>query len=260
MMRFQDKTAIITGAASGIGAASMKRLIAEGATVICADINDSLGEQLTAELGEKAIYHHCDVGQLEELEAVVAFAEKELGGLDIMMNNAMYSTGGPIHDIDPDEWNKSINIMLNAVFYGTRAALPAMIKRGGGSVINTASIEAFGGEMFASPYTTAKAGVVNFTKNTAIEYARLGIRANAICPGIVETPLFARMDAGATNNREQMENLSPMGRLIQPEEIAAVVAFLASEDASAITGEAVVVDAGTTAMLNLGGTPPIGAT
>ena len=130
---------------------------------------------------------------LAELEATVAFADERFGGLDIMHNNAMWSGGGWVADLDPEIWQRSLQIMLTAVFYGCRAAMPAMLARGGGSIVNTASIEAFGGEMMASPYTTAKAGVVNFTRNVAIEYARKGIRANAICPGIVQTPLAELM-------------------------------------------------------------------
>ena len=136
-------------------------------------------------------------------------------------------------DLDPDVWQRSLQIMLTAVFYGCRAAIPAMLARGGGAIVNTASIEAFGGEMMASPYSTAKAGVVNFTRNVAIEYARKGIRANAICPGVVQTPLAELMLAFAKRTREELAALAPQGRLLRPEEIASVVAFLCSDDASA---------------------------
>ncbi|MBW1900521.1 MAG: SDR family oxidoreductase [Deltaproteobacteria bacterium] len=259
MGRFDGKVAIVTGGASGIGKATMDRLSREGAAVVCVDINDELGESVVKEInaeGGKAAYRHCDVGEFSQVKATVDFAVERFGGLDIIHNNAIWSSGGWVADIGLEDWDKSIRIMLTAVFYGCKAAIPAMLKRGGGSIVNTASIEAYGGEMMASPYCTAKAGVVNFTKNVAIEYGRVGIRANAICPGIVETPLLDFMNEFSKNSREEMENMSALGRLLQPEEIAAVVAFLCSEDASAITGEALVVDGGITSFLNLSGHEP----
>ena len=195
-----------------------------------------------------------EVGVLAEVEATVAFAVERFGGLDIMHNNAMWSGGGWVADLDPDIWQRSLQIMLTAVFYGCRAAIPAMLARG--SIVNTASIEAFGGEMMASPYSTAKAGVVNFTRNVAIEYARKGIRANSICPGIVQTPLADLMLAFAKRSREELAALAPQNRLLRPEEIASVVAFLCSDDASAVTGAAIVIDGGLTAALNLSGHAP----
>ena len=257
--RFEGKVAIVTGGASGIGAATLRRLASEGARVICADIDDARAEQLVHEIsraGGTARHARCDVGELANLERVVAYAAAEFGGLDIMMNNAVYSGGGWVAQIDPQEWEKSLRIMLTAVFYGCRAAIPALLARGGGSIVNTASIEAFGGEILASPYTTAKAGVVNFTRNVAIEYGRKGIRANSICPGIVETPLYERMQMFARRSRAELEKLHAIGRLIRPEEIAAVVAFLCSDDASAVTGHAMVIDGGLTAFLNLSGHEP----
>jgi meso-butanediol dehydrogenase/(S,S)-butanediol dehydrogenase/diacetyl reductase len=205
------------------------------------------------------VFRHCDVGVLGDLDATVAEAAARFGGLDIMHNNAVWSGGGWVADLDPEIWQRSLQVMLTGVFYGCRAAIPALLQRGGGSIVNTASIEAFGGEMMASPYSTAKAGVVNFTRNVAIEYGRRGIRANAICPGVVQTPLAELMFAFARRTREEIAALTPLGRLLRPEEIAAVVAFLCSDDASAITGAAVVVDGGYTAALNLSGHAPFGA-
>jgi meso-butanediol dehydrogenase/(S,S)-butanediol dehydrogenase/diacetyl reductase len=259
MKRFEGKVAVVTGGASGIGAATLRRLASEGAKVVCADIDDEKGNELVADLargGAAATFAHCDVGELSQVEAAVATAVESYGGLDIMHNNAAWTSGGWVADIDPAEWDRSIRIMLTAVFYGCRAAIPAMLQRGGGAIVNTASIEAFGGEMLASPYVAAKAGVVNFTRNVAIEYGRKGIRANSICPGIVETPMFDLMATFAPRSRQEMAELNSLGRLIQPEEIAATVAFLCSDDASAITGAALVVDGGITASLNLSGHGP----
>ena len=255
-MRLDGRVAIVTGGASGIGAATLRRLAADGASVVCADINDDAGEAVVAAIGPRAAYRHCDVGELAEVEATVAFAEERFGGLDIIHNNAIWSGGGWVHEIDAEIWRRSLQVMLDGVFYGCRAAIPAMLRRGGGAIVNTASIEAFGGEMMASPYATAKAGVFNLTKSVAIEYGRKGIRANAICPGIVETPLYELMQQFARRSRAEMEQLSALGRLIRPEEIANVVAFLVSDEASAVSGAAVVIDGGLTAMLNLSGHGP----
>jgi len=255
--RLEDKVAIVTGAASGIGKATMAKLVAEGATVVCADIDDDAGRAAVAEVGGAACFFHCDVGELAQVEATVTFAVAEFGGLDIIHNNALWSGGGPVHLISPEDWDKSMRVMLTGVFYGCRAALPQLVARGGGSIVNTASVEAFGGEMFASPYTTAKAGVVNFTRNVAIEYGRLGVRANAICPGNIETPLFEKFLGAVPRTRAQIADLAAIGRIIRPDEIANVVAFLCSDEASAITGAAIVVDGGLTSFMNLSGHRPL---
>jgi meso-butanediol dehydrogenase/(S,S)-butanediol dehydrogenase/diacetyl reductase len=262
MTRFAGKVAIITGAASGIGAATLYRLAREGAAVVCADVDVERGEAVVAEAvraGGRAAFRRCDVGVLSDVESVVMFAVEQFGGLDIMHNNAAWTGGGWVAEIDPDIWRRSLDVMLTGVFYGCRAALPALLARGGGAIVNTASIEAFGGEMMAAPYSAAKAGVVNFTRNVAIEYARKGVRANAVCPGVVDTPLAELMFAFARRSRAEIEALVPLGRLLRPEEIAAVVAFLCSEDAAAITGAAIVADGGYTAALNLSGHAPFGA-
>lgn len=259
MSSLNGKVALVTGAASGIGAATLRRLAADGAAVVCADINDAGGEAIVAEItagGGRALFVHCDVGELAQVEAAVRLAVERFGGLDIIHNNAVMSGGGWVHEIEPQVWHASLQVMLNGVFYGCRAAIPALLARGGGAIVSTASIEAFGGEMMASPYSTAKAGVVNLMRNVAVEYGRKNIRANAVCPGIVDTPLAAMMEGFALRSRAEMEQLSPLGRYLRPEEIANVVAFLVSDQASGINGAAIVVDGGTTAMLNLSGHKP----
>jgi NAD(P)-dependent dehydrogenase (short-subunit alcohol dehydrogenase family) len=259
MERFHGKVAIVTGGASGIGTATLRRFAEEGAQVVCADIDDEGGERVVKEIASRggvAAYCHCDVGKLADLESVVDFVCSQYGGLDILFNNAVWSGGGYIHQIDPGEWERSLQVSLTSVFYGIRTAVPAMLKRGGGAIVNNASIEGLFGEMLASPYTTAKAGVINLTRNAAIEYGRVNIRVNSICPGLVETPLLDRTLAVSPQNRQQMAERSALGRLLQPEEIASTVLFLCSNEASAITGANIVVDGGLTSDLRLMGFPP----
>ena len=260
MNRFEDNVAIVTGGASGIGAATARRFAAEGASVVCADINEQAGEEVVAKItadGGRAAFRACDVSVLQALEETVEFALKSFGGLDVMFNNAAWSGGGYVGDLDPDVWSRSLAVMLDGVFFGCRAAIPALLERGGGAIVNTASVEGFFGEIMAAPYTTAKAGVINLTRNVAIEYGRKGIRANAICPGAVDTPMLKRLLDVSPNAYEDIAERHALGRLLRPEEIASVVLFLASQDASAITGAAIVVDGGLTAGLNLAGLPPV---
>jgi len=259
MGRFDGKVAIVTGGASGIGAATLRRFAEEGARVVCADINDDGGERVVKEIvprGGVAAHRHCDVGKLADLESVVDFACSEYGGLDIMFNNAVWSSGGYIHQISPEDWDRSLQVMLTAVFYGMRAAIPAMLERGGGAIVNNASIEGLFGEILSSPYATAKAAIINLTRNAAIEYGRVNIRVNSISPGLVETPLLDLTLAFAPQTRQQMAERTALGRLLQPEEIANTVLFLCSQESSAITGANIVVDGGISSGLHLMGFPP----
>ena len=254
-----QKVAIVTGAASGIGAATVRCLAAAGAAVVCTDINDEQGNAVVAGInasGGRALFHHVDVTQLAQLEDAVALAVDRFGGLDIIHNNAAASGGAHVAEIDAETWRHSLDIMLNGVFYGMKAAIPAMLRRGGGSIISTASVEGFFGEMMAAPYCTAKAGVINLTRTAAIEYGRRNIRANCICPGVVDTPMFDLLQTVSPHSREQVAAQHALGRILRPEEIANVVVFLASEQSSGITGAAIVVDGGLTAGLNLTGFAP----
>jgi NAD(P)-dependent dehydrogenase (short-subunit alcohol dehydrogenase family) len=261
MGRLAGKVAIVTGAASGIGAATVRRFAAEGARVVIADLNDEGGRRVAADVraaGGVADFRHTDVGVLADLEAVVAFAVERHGGLDVMHNNAAASGGGYVSEIDPEVWDTSLRVMLTGVFYGMRAALPAMLARGGGSIITTSSVEAFHGETMAAPYCTAKAGVVNLTRTVALEYGRRGIRANCICPGAVETPMLQALLAVSPSTPERLAAAHAVGRLLRPEEIANVALFLASDESSAITGAAIVADGGLTCGLGITGFPPYG--
>jgi len=208
--------------------------------------------------GGTAEFLHTDVTKLADLEAAVALAERRFGGLDVIHNNAATSGGGYVADIDPAIWDQSIQVMLTAVFYGMRAAVPALLRRGGGSIINTSSVEAFQAEMMAAPYNTAKAGLINLTRTVAIEYGRKNVRANCICPGCVDTPMLGLVVAMGFRSREAIAARHALGRILRPEEIANVALFLASEESSAITGAALVVDGGLTCNTDITGFPPFG--
>ena len=258
MGRLDGKVAIVTGGASGIGAATVRRFVGEGARVVVADINDDAGEALARSLGASAAFRHTDVTALAEVEAAIAFAVQRWGGLDVIHNNAASTGGGYVADIDPEVWDWSLKLMMTAVFYGMRAAIPAMLARGGGSIISTSSVEGMFGEAMSAPYCTAKAAIINLTRTVAIEYGRRNIRANCICPGAVDTPLLGLLCEVSGRTREAMGAQHALGRILRPEEIANVALFLASDESSAITGSALVADGGLTSGLGISGFPPYG--
>lgn len=262
MGRLAGKVAIVTGGASGIGAATLRRFAAEGAAVVCADVDEDGGARVVAEIvasGGRAAFGRTDVGTLADLEGVVALAVDRFGGLEVMHNNAVWSGGGYVGEIDPEIWDRSMQVSLTGVFYGMRAAIPALLARGAGSIITTSSVEGFFGEIMAAPYTTAKAAVINLTRTVAVEYGRKNIRANCICPGAVETPLLDFLGQLAPKPRARLAAEHAIGRCLRPEEIANVALFLASDESSAITGTAIVADGGLTAGLGVTGFPPYGA-
>lgn len=262
MGRLTDKVAIVTGGASGIGAATVRRFAAEGAVVVIADIADEAGERVAAGVraaGGQAVFRHTDVSRLPDLEATVAHAVERFGGLDVMHNNAAATGGGYVHQIEPAVWEQSLAVMLTSVFYGMRAAIPPMLERGGGSIITTSSVEGLFAEMLAAPYCTAKAGIINLTRTVALEYGRKNIRANCICPGCVDTPMLALLGSVSRRPLESVAAAHAIGRILRPEEIANVALFLASDESSAITGAAIVADGGLSSGLNVTGFPPWGS-
>src|SRR4029453_5762021 len=262
MSRLEGKGAIVTGGASGTGAATLRRFAAEGAAVVCADVDEAGGARIVAEIegsGGRAAARRTDVGVLSDLEAAVALAVERFGGLDVMHNNAVWSGGGYVHEIDPKVWERSMQVTLTGVFYGMRAALPALLARGGGSIITTSSVDGLFGEIMAAPYATAKGAVINLTRTVAVEYGRRNIRANCICPGAVETPLLDLLGQLAPKPREQLAAEHAIGRCPPPAQSANGALFLASAESSAITGAAIVADGGLTAGLGVAGFPPYGA-
>ena len=247
--RFVGKVVVVTGAASGIGAATARRFAAEGASLVLADVNEPQGQDLVVELtasGVAVSFVRTDVSDPGQVESLMRTAFDRCGSLHIVFNNAGVGAYGKVPDLEVATWKWVISVDLNSVFYGCHFAIPLLRASGGGSIINTASISGLFGDYGLAAYNAAKAGVVNLTRTVAIDHAREGIRVNAVCPGPIGTPLLDPVLA-APGAQDAYAKLVPMGRVGQPEEIASTVAFLASDDASYITGAAIVVDGGVTA-------------
>ena len=247
-MRLEGKVAIVTGGANGIGEATVRDMVNEGAKVIIADIDDEKGKALAEEFnkdGKKAAYCNTDVNKEAEVEAMVKLAKDEFGKLDILFSNAGIGNLVPTAELELENWQRVIDINLTGVFLSAKHAIPVMLETGGGSIINAASMLGHVGQAETAAYTASKGGVVNMTRALAVEYAKDGIRVNAVCPGYVNTSLLDQLDEEMINH---LISLHPINRLAEPEEIAKVTTFLASDDASFITGANLLVDGGYTAV------------
>jgi meso-butanediol dehydrogenase/(S,S)-butanediol dehydrogenase/diacetyl reductase len=244
--RFHGKVVLITGAASGIGAALAHRFVGEGARVVLGDVNESAGTALAAQLGERATFQAVDVSDCGQVERWVDSAVARCGRLDVLCNNAGIGSYGRTPDVAPEVWRTVLETDLFSVFYACRAAIPHLRAGGGGSIVNTASISGLGGDYGLSAYNAAKGALVNYTRTLAIDHAREGVRVNAVCPGPIDTPLLGRLIALPAITAAY-EQVIPLGRIGRAAEVAAAIAFLASDDASYITGAMLVVDGGITA-------------
>ena len=238
--RLAGKTALITGGARGQGAAHGRRLAEEGASVLLADILDDLGDQHARHLraaGHNVHFLHLDVTDPQHWNAVVEAAEERFGHLDVLVNNAGVVRVAPVVDESDDGWHTTMAVNSTGVFYGMRAAIPALRRNGGGSIINIASIYGPVGAPGYIAYTASKGAVIAMTKVAALEHAHQRIRVNAICPGPVRTPM-------SEQEGDASVDITPLRRRAEPEEISSAVAFLASDDAIYITGAELAVDGG----------------
>lgn len=246
-MKLAGKAAIITGAGSGIGRATAQLFAKEGARVVVADIDPQGGLEtirLIQHTGGSAVFVQVDVARAAEVQAMVQRCLQEFGALNLLHNNAYWAPlNRPLADTTEEEWDRTIEVTLKGVFLGCKYALPEMVARGGGVIINTASTAGLTGSPAFAAYMAAKGGVIQLTRSIAVDYGPLGIRCNAIAPGIIETPATQGILADPLR-RQQLLGKCLVGRIGQPEDIAQAALYLASEDSSFMTGHVLVVDGG----------------
>jgi NAD(P)-dependent dehydrogenase (short-subunit alcohol dehydrogenase family) len=253
MGRLDNKRAVITGAASGIGEATARLFVAEGATVVLADTDELRGKRIAGELGDTARFIATDVSREADVEQAVATSVEVFGGLDVMFNNAgVPGSTGSIEEIDVETWDRTIAVHLRGVFLGIRAAARIMRQQGHGSIINTSSVAASRANMAGHDYSAAKAAITHLTETTANELGEQGVRVNAVCPGAIATSIFGRA-AGLDGEEAQrtvdfmasvLSDAAPIRRVGRPSDIAETVLWLASDASGFVTGQAIAVDGG----------------
>src|SRR3990170_2762395 len=248
MGKLDGKVAIVTGAASGIGRATADLFAAEGAKVVAADWTWAQGKEVVEAIksnGRDAVFASVDVSRPEDVQAMVRTAVDRYGGLDVIFNNAGVEGEQAITaDCSLENWDRVININLKGVFLGMKYAIPEMLKRGGGSIINNASVAGLVGFRGIPAYCASKGGVIQLTRAAALEYADQGIRVNCLCPGVIDTPMVERFTHDNPDALAQLKQLEPVGRLGRPQEVAELALFLASDRSSFITGAIIPVDGG----------------
>ena len=248
MQRFDGKVALVTGAGSGIGRATAIRLANEGAAVFMADINESALEETTSLLpdGSRSITARLDVADQQQCQAIVARCVDELGQLDVLCNIAGIALSKNFTEVTAEDWHRVVDINLHGVFYLCNAAMPHLVASKG-NIINMSSSAGREGQAYNSAYCATKAGVLMFGKALALEYAKQGVRVNSVCPGAVNTPLTDAFSFPEGGDMKLLERLFPLMQASEPEEIAAAVAYLASDEARFITGIALPIDGAQTA-------------
>jgi NAD(P)-dependent dehydrogenase (short-subunit alcohol dehydrogenase family) len=247
--RIQDRVAVVTGGCSGIGLATVRRFVEEGARVVVGDIDDQRGHELVGQLGGEEIlsYVHVDVTDKDEVDALFATAKEQYGAVDIAFNNAGISPpeDDSILDTDLDAWRRVQEVNLTSVYLCCKAALPYMLEQGRGSIVNTASFVAVMGAATSQiSYSASKGGVLSMTRELGVQFARQGVRVNALCPGPVNTPLLQELFAADAERAARRLVHVPMGRFGEPEEMANAVLFLASDESSFMTATTFLVDGG----------------
>ena len=248
-MRFENSRVIVTGAASGIGRATAMAFVAEGATVVAADINQQGLEETAALCGDargRLLSTRYDAGTRQGCCEMVARAVEQLGGLDVLCNIAGFAQSRRFTDYTEADWERILSVNLSSVFYTCQAVVPHLLERGG-SIVNMSSSAGLVGQAYQATYCATKAAVIMLTKSIALEYAASGIRANAICPGVVNTPLSQNFSLPDGVDMKLVERLFPLLEMAEAGEIAAAILYLASRDARFITGAALPIDGGQTA-------------
>lgn len=250
MKRLEGKRAIVTGAGAGIGRAIAIRLTQEGARAMLADVDESAVNEVASEIDGETLVQKTDVTQAGEVEALVERMVEEWDGLDIIVNNAGIGVAATTPETTEEDFDRVISVSLKGTLLGMKYAIPAMRDSGGGSVINMSSIAALVGLQDRAVYSAAKGGILALTRAAAIDHVEEGVRVNCIAPGTVDTPWISRITAGYDDPqeaRERMQARQPHNRFVTPEEIAAMAAYLASDESGSVIGACMVVDGGMTA-------------
>ena len=243
-MKLQNKVAVITGGASGIGAETARLFVQEGAKVVLVDLNEEKGKAFEAELkaqNAEALFVKANITSEEEVQNIFKETIATFGKVDVVFNNAGIGRVTPTEELEYAEWRNTVNVDLDGVFLVAREAIREMLKSGGGTIVNTASMYGWVGSPGSAAYNAAKGGVINLTRSLALEYATRNIRVNALAPGFIDTPIIPE------ESKEVLKTMTPMQRLGQAEEMAKAVLFMASDDSSFMTGNVLTVDGGYTA-------------
>ena len=244
MSKLQDKVAVITGGVSGIGAATARLFVSEGAKVVLVDLNEEKGKEFEAELkalNAEALFIKADITSEEEVANIFKQTVEAFGKVDVVFNNAGIGRVQPSHELEYAEWRKTVNVDLDGVFLVARESIREMLKTAGGTIVNTASMYGWVGSPGSAAYNAAKGGVLNLTRSLALEYAEQNIRVNSLCPGFIDTPIIPE------ESKQALAAATPVKRLGKAEEMAKAVLFLASDDSSFMTGNSLTVDGGYTA-------------
>jgi NAD(P)-dependent dehydrogenase (short-subunit alcohol dehydrogenase family) len=250
MERLRGKRSIVTGSGSGIGRAIALRFAAEGARVVISDVDGEAAARVAAEAGGETLVRKTDVTSTSEVETLVQTSVEEWGGLDVMVNNAGIGVAGTTTVTTEEDYERVMDVCLRGTFLGMKHAIPAIRDSEGGSVINMSSVAALVGIADRAVYSAAKGAILAITRAAAIDHVEEGVRVNCIAPGTVDTPWIGRITAGYDDPEEARRNMQarqPHGRLVTPEEIAAMAAYLASDESASVIGACMVVDGGVTA-------------